>query len=80
MGSQERKEKEVDRSRATSFRSLSAARDEAKANKMNISNKSLRSNEELLSEIEKIVNRKRGFTESRSEAEIGLSNQQLKEC
>ena len=56
----------MDRSRATSFRSLSAARDEAKANKMNVSNKSLRSNEEILSEIEKIMNRKRGFIESRS--------------
>jgi acetolactate synthase regulatory subunit len=62
------------RSRGISLRSLSAARDEAKANKMNMSNKSLRSNEELLSEIEKIVNRKRGFTESRSEADMAMAS------
>jgi hypothetical protein len=62
------------RSRGISLRSLSAARDEAKLNKMNMSNKSLRSNEELLSEIEQIVNRKRGFTESRSEAEMALAS------
>ncbi len=68
------------RSRGISLRSLSAARDEAKANKMNMSNKSLRSNEEILSEIEQIMNRKRGFTESRSEADMALVNQQLKEC
>lgn len=60
------------RSRCTSLRSLSAARDEAKAkNLMGSTNKSMRSNEELLNEIEKIVNRKRGFTESRSEADVG---------
>ena len=44
-------------------------------------NKTMRSNEDLLNEIEKIVNRKRGFTDCRSEEDVGMedSPNQLKE-
>lgn len=65
-----------------SFRSLSAAREESKVKKatQQLSQRDLKSNEELLSEIETIVNTRKGFTESKSEADISLGFQQIKEC
>jgi len=37
-------------------------------------NKTMRSNEDLLNEIEKIVNRKRGYTDCRSEEDVGMED------